>query len=347
MLSCIPPGANLRGQAVRIVIADRTIMASHLLAETLARNSHFNIVAIVSPAKLLASVTECRPDVAIVSADLDSGPRKGIEIARELRVRVPELRVIVFADAAEQELVVEAFRGGASALYCRAESPQNLHKCVERIYQGEIWADNRQVHFLVEALIATAPCRILDSRGNELLSGRLLEVVQYASKGYTNREIANKMKLSEHTVKNYLFRAFDRLGVSNRTELLFYVLTQQGVAERTETAPQTKRRAIEGLVNEAESGRDSAQFSLGTKYRDGIGVEKDKDSAYLWLRLAEEEANELSRESRASIERLKSRMDAAEIEDLERRVSEWLHAHRAKVPQRLDGIRKAALDLAV
>ena len=50
-----------------------------------------------------------------------------------------------------------------------------------------------------------------------------MQVVQYAAKGKTNRTIANELGLSEHTVKNYLFRAFEKLGVSSRVELLFYL----------------------------------------------------------------------------------------------------------------------------
>ena len=56
---------------------------------------------------------------------------------------------------------------------------------------------------------------------------RELQVVKCAARGKTNKVIARELGLSEHTVKNYLFRAFEKLGVSNRVELLFY-LTQRG-----------------------------------------------------------------------------------------------------------------------
>ena len=64
--------------------------------------------------------------------------------------------------------------------------------------------------------------------GFDLLSKRELEVVRSLAEGLTNREIAEKLGLSQHTVKNYLFRVFDKLGVSSRVELLFMTLSQAG-----------------------------------------------------------------------------------------------------------------------
>ena len=71
-------------------------------------------------------------------------------------------------------------------------------------------------------------------RGASLLSSREEQVLQLLANGLSNRELASVMKLSEHTVKNHLFRIFDKLGVSNRLEAVLYAMNQR---ERRPMAP--------------------------------------------------------------------------------------------------------------
>jgi DNA-binding CsgD family transcriptional regulator len=75
---------------------------------------------------------------------------------------------------------------------------------------------------LLEALGEALPLRVIDARGTELLSRREQEVVRCVAEGLSNREIAQRLGLTEHTVKNYLFRIFDKLGVSKRVEVVLY-----------------------------------------------------------------------------------------------------------------------------
>ena len=82
--------------------------------------------------------------------------------------------------------------------------------------------------FAVEALAASPVVRAVDANGLSLLSKREMDVVRSLAEGLTNREIAERLGLSQHTIKNYLFRVYDKLGVSSRLELLFMTLTQAG-----------------------------------------------------------------------------------------------------------------------
>ena len=82
--------------------------------------------------------------------------------------------------------------------------------------------------FAVEALATSPIVRAVDANGLSLLSKREMDVVRSLAEGLTNREIAERLGLSQHTIKNYLFRVYDKLGVSSRLELLFMTLTQTG-----------------------------------------------------------------------------------------------------------------------
>src|SRR5262249_51231866 len=88
------------------------------------------------------------------------------------------------------------------------------------VHQGQIWANSRELRFVLEALGEALPLRVVDARGTVLLSHREQEVVRCVAEGLSNRDIARRLGLTEHTVKNYLFRIFDKLGVSRRGEVV-------------------------------------------------------------------------------------------------------------------------------
>jgi two-component system, NarL family, nitrate/nitrite response regulator NarL len=215
---------RLNPDFVRIVVADRTPMNSQLLAEALAKDSRFKICAALSTSSsALSAVSDARPHVVVVSAQLDDGDSKGFDLTRELHALRPETRVIMLLDSAERNSIVEAFRAGARGVFCRNQSLKLLAKCVHRVHSGQVWANSHELAFLLD-LVSEMPAITNRLGGSELLSKRQQEVVQGVAKGLTNREIARHLGLTEHTVKNYLFRIFDKLGVSTRVELVLHAL---------------------------------------------------------------------------------------------------------------------------
>jgi DNA-binding NarL/FixJ family response regulator len=113
----------------------------------------------------------------------------------------------------------------------------DLLDCVERVRRGHIWAPKQETTHLLDA-IRSFPAPI-PSPSNESspLTGREKQVVQSAARGKTNKAIASELGLSEHTVKNCLFHVFEKLGVSNRVELL---LTLRGQTFGS-TAPEEQK----------------------------------------------------------------------------------------------------------
>jgi DNA-binding NarL/FixJ family response regulator len=80
---------------------------------------------------------------------------------------------------------------------------------------------------MLETLAEAPATHLVDTRGIALLSNREQDVVRWLVEGFTNREIGRQLKISENTVKNYLFRIFDKLGVSSRTEVAIYAASQR------------------------------------------------------------------------------------------------------------------------
>jgi DNA-binding NarL/FixJ family response regulator len=104
---------------------------------------------------------------------------------------------------------------------------------VEQVHAGQIWADSSELSDLVEAISQLAPMRVVNADGMRLLTNREEDVVRLLTEGRQNRDIAHELKLSEHTVRNYLFHIFDKLGVSSRVELVMYAVSR---AKRMQTA---------------------------------------------------------------------------------------------------------------
>jgi DNA-binding NarL/FixJ family response regulator len=102
-----------------------------------------------------------------------------------------------------------------------------LYKCSYAVYEGQVWASSEEVRFIIEAMTQGEKSLIKNANGTRLLTKREEELVQLVAEGRTNRDISLHLTLREHTVRNYLFRIFNKLGTSNRLELALYVLKQK------------------------------------------------------------------------------------------------------------------------
>jgi DNA-binding NarL/FixJ family response regulator len=210
-------------EKIRVLAADSTRMSSQLLAESLAQDRRFEVVGMeAEPSSILEAVLQQKPHVVLVSAALEGSDTLGFELTRQVRSTHTDTRVVLLMDVATPAAVVEAFRSGAQGVFSRTESTKNLAKCISSVHQGQVWANSAELTYLLQALREAAPMRMLDSRGDAILSKREQDVVHCVAEGLSNREIANRLKLTEHTVKNYLFRIFDKLGVSSRVEVVLY-----------------------------------------------------------------------------------------------------------------------------
>jgi DNA-binding NarL/FixJ family response regulator len=208
---------------VSVVIAEANQLNCQLV-ESAFRSKRTRVEVIASAVgsrQTLALVKEREPDVAIISAQLDTGPLDGYHILRELHSLQTKTRPILLLGSRERDLVIDAFRCGARGVVFRDEPLETLAKCIHAVHRGQVWASSQHLGYLLDVL-SQMPIRLHDAQGIELLSKREGEVVRLVSDGLTNRGISVQLGLSEHTVRNYLFRIFDKLGVSTRVELVLY-----------------------------------------------------------------------------------------------------------------------------
>ena len=222
------PSKAISGR-IAVLVADDTPMGCQLLKNALRRSRHaFDVVACaVTCADVLNSVNLRSIDVALIGEDLEDGRLMGFQVLRELHVSHPETKIIILCNSPQNDLVVDAFRTGARGVFCRAEPFESLCKCIKAVHTGQVWANSTQLQLILGALVKAAPLRVVSANGLSLLAKRETEVVGLVAEGLTNREIAVKLGLSEHTISNYLFRIYNKLGISSRVELVLYVMRQR------------------------------------------------------------------------------------------------------------------------
>ena len=221
----VDPASN----PIRVVVADCSRLGTQLLVEALQRDPRFQPVAsLASIEDFPVQVAALKPDVAIIGAESNGTNAMALEIMRLARAAFPKMYSIMLLESSKGDLIVEAFRAGARGVLCRDDSLEILVECVSSVFKGQIWARNDQLLYVLEMLAQhSVPLAVVDASGTALLSKRELDVVQSVAEGLTNREIAARLQLSEHTIKNYLFRVFDKLGVSNRAELVSFALNHR------------------------------------------------------------------------------------------------------------------------
>jgi DNA-binding NarL/FixJ family response regulator len=249
-------------EIIRVLAADSTRMNSQLLAAALERDKRFQVLDPVSDSRtLLAVVAKEKPAVIVVSAELEDNPRKGFEVARELHALRSETRVVLLLDTPERAQVVESFRAGARGVFSRSDSLKSLAKCIYCVSQGQVWANSKELRYLLDALGEALPMRMIDAKGAVLLSRREQEVVRCVAEGLSNREIAQRLGLTEHTVKNYLFRIFDKLGVSKRVEVVLYAYSVGGTPTAATPPTNGEKKPVPGAIKASGNRGTIAGFS--------------------------------------------------------------------------------------
>lgn len=214
--------------SIRILLADSSQTQAQLLSSALRRQPGLSVTCCRSElSNCLQALRSIQVDMVLVS-DSPTDHIHLIDVLRGLHTSHPQIGLILLLDSYDRSVVVDALRAGARGLFCRTSQPfRALCRCISVVHQGQLWANTEQIGYLIEALKSAPPTRVINARGEGLLTPREDQVVSLVAEGICNREIAQQLGVKEDTVKKSLLRIYDKLGVSNRIELVLYVLANR------------------------------------------------------------------------------------------------------------------------
>jgi DNA-binding NarL/FixJ family response regulator len=217
-------------KTVRIIVADDHPIVRDGLKKLLLLEEDFEIVGEAGDGReVLEKVQQLDPDVLLL--DLRMPNLDGLATLQALQTTNKRTRVIILTASEDKNEFVQAMKLGCSGIVLKQTAPDLIVKSIRKVNSGEIWLDShttaavmRQFSTGMEGSGSGSGGAGSKGRERSPLSTREREIVALVAQGYKNKEMAEKMFISEQTVKNHLHNIFDKLGVSDRLELALYAI---------------------------------------------------------------------------------------------------------------------------
>jgi DNA-binding NarL/FixJ family response regulator len=215
--------------AIRVLIVDDPNLFRDGIANLLSAQEGIEISACAdTAAAAVDAIRRLRPNIALMGWPASSiNSHKVFAAIQETKFYT---RVIMLVDEDLKEDLLEAVRQGCCGMVLKQTSTELLVKSIRKVHAGEFWLDRTATAEVIRRLAkkgagnANAGARLGLREQGGALSAREREIVVLVAQGFKNREMAERMFISEQTVKNHLHNIFDKLGVSDRLELALYAI---------------------------------------------------------------------------------------------------------------------------
>lgn len=203
---------------IRIVIADDHPVVRRGLAQFINDEEELEIVAECSDGEAaLSAVARHAPDVLIV--DLSMPEMTGLEVLKRLQECDARTASVLLAGNISDDDVVEAMRYGVKGVVLKEMAPSLLVACIRKVAAGGTWLEKEAVGRAMEKLLRDASSR---AKVRDVLTPREIEIARMVAAGLPNREIGEKLFISEGTVKTHLHSVYEKLGLKGRMQLARY-----------------------------------------------------------------------------------------------------------------------------
>ena len=210
-----------RVKKIRILNADDHPIFRDGLRKLLSLEEDFQVIGEAEDGKQAVDmVFKLQPDVLLL--DMKMPGTNGIATLELLGDKAKATRVIILTASEDEAAVLQAMRMGTAGIVLKQTATEMLIKSIRKVHDGEIWLDSRMTTAVMKEF--SQPPAAAPQTPKLTISTREREVVTLVCQGFRNKEIAEKMFISEQTVKNHLHNIFDKLGVSDRLELALFAI---------------------------------------------------------------------------------------------------------------------------
>ena len=201
---------------IDIVLADDHPVVRRGLSQFFEEVDDLRVVAECADGEsALDEVRKHNPHVLIV--DLRMPGASGLEVLRRLRGEAQQPATIVLAGNISDDEVVEAMRLGAKGVVLKEMAPMLLVQCIRKVAAGGVWLEKEAIGRALGKLLQGG------ERSRSVLTPREIEIVKMVAEGFGNREVAERLFISEGTVKTHLHTIYEKLGLKGRVQLVAYV----------------------------------------------------------------------------------------------------------------------------
>jgi len=209
---------------IEIVIADDQRLFREGLRMILHPEKGIHVVSeTTNGLQTIDVVSDLKPDVVllgIITPEID-----GIQIIPPLREKSPKTKVLMFTSSMDEAAILKALKVGAKGYLPKDSSVSDLVKAIQAVHEGELWIERKLMSRLFDnEAVAASIERNPRGRTKEGLTQREQEVLRFLSKGFTNKEIAQDLFISEKTVKCHLNSIFKKLKVTRRLQAILYAI---------------------------------------------------------------------------------------------------------------------------
>jgi DNA-binding NarL/FixJ family response regulator len=202
--------------SIRLVLVDDHPIVLQGLEHLFKRHADIDVLGCFQDAdSALSAIHTTKPDVVVL--DLRMPKASGIDLLRRIREEKIGCRTVLLTAAISESEVVEAIKHGVSGLVLKESPPETLVTCVRRVHAGEQWLDLETV---TRAFRTALDKSSAEREVSQTLTPREIEIVRMVAEGRRNRAIAQKLSISEGTVKVHLHNIYEKLGVDGRLELV-------------------------------------------------------------------------------------------------------------------------------
>jgi len=203
---------------IRILLADDHALIRHGVRRILMSDAEFTVVAEASSGiETIDRAAECLPDVAIV--DIGMRDLNGIDATVQIVKRCPETAVLILSMYSDERYVWRAIRAGAKGYLLKDSVEDDLLKAVRVVNSGHSFFSPLVARLLADGFVRNIKNHQIDDR-YELLTQRERQIYQMLAEGRSNKDLANRLDLSVHTVETHRIRIMEKLGVHSAAELV-------------------------------------------------------------------------------------------------------------------------------
>ena len=206
---------------IKVVLAEDHTIVRQGLRSILEQQPGIKVIAEAENGREAVCIAEqLKPDVVVM--DFSMPELNGLEATRQIKQRVPEVKVLILTRHANQEYVKSILRAGASGYMIKKSAADELILAIQSVYRGDSFLDPSISRIVIDGYLHPSGG---ETHAQELIiTPRQREVLQLLAEGHPNREISSILHISVKTVDNHRANLMDKLGLNSTTELIKYAI---------------------------------------------------------------------------------------------------------------------------